>query len=132
MYAIIFVGPQLWKWNGENLENKENLWSSNDDFILTEDYLKPLEERPKASLGDTYVYIKNMSSRKVLVVDGNGKNVVEKSWSNVGEFEYLAIAKNNCVDFFTLEGRFTSILRSQGAVHKLCCSPKLSSSGLAP
>ena len=109
---MIFVGPQLWKWNGKKLKNKENLLKSSDDFMLiTEDALKPLEEITTANTGDTYVYIKNNLSSKVLGVNDNGKDVVEEELSSepIGEFVNIKtiVYKTNCVFQLAHEMQFT-------------------------
>ena len=109
---MIFVGPQLWKWNGKKLKNKENLLKSSDDFMLiTEDALKPLEEITTANTGDTYVYIKNTLSSKVLGVNDNGKDVVEEELSSkpVGEFVNIKtiVFKTKCAFQLAHEMQFT-------------------------
>ena len=97
-YVSLISSTQLWTLNGNKLENKANIWQSNNKWrfinILGSDVALRLK------LEDAIVYIENISKKKALSVNGDEVKLMSVMKNNPNQMWNKGFADAN--GYFTL------------------------------
>ena len=102
-YVSLISSTQLWTLNGSTLENKANIWQSNEKWRFI-DIGSDVGLRVKVE--EAIVYIENISKKKALSVNGDEVELVSLMKSNPNQMWNKGFVDVN--GYFTLTSRLLS------------------------